>query len=835
MVDDDSDKTAHRDETPVCPDRPPDSGNADDAFGCAQLESDFARYFLSLPEAPPDVDRAPEETFEDLVLEAETIHGADRVAARARREDPGPATALMLDAIARRRLSATGLLDAACAAERLASWTQAVQHRYLAAFSRPGVCASTEDLAEYVSAPGQPLHQQATAPANTPSDSANSPGPSAADGDLGCSGSRAHGDPATNDALCLAAFKVAAAEVSAALRVSPISANRRVSQAVDFADELPATLTALRRGVIDRGRSLVIADRTQNLPTDLRLRVEAIVVPKAATRNAGQLRGIVDRAVIAADPAAAKKRQEAARRNRGVSLRANEDGMSVFRADLPADKACTAFTVIDQIALIGSRRADENRTINALRADAFADIFDQLADHGSVHLHTILGKGHTNIDPRQPCPNHAEPAARSAAGTGPSTSGPTTGGSGAGAADEVGRDRTSGIPEGASDSDAGKPRNSADMTCSADHSSTSASGFDDDNEADACGTNDHATNDGQANDGGTNDVDSACDSVHGNAALDTHGSECAECANGDQYTDRAVHLHDADQIHDVRDGSAGLRPEDLQSHGARPVAGAETERPRHRLAAPVLATHAAEHVPTTAATDCGCHEPNIAPATPPVWGLGTHQGRATGLNVTIAATTLAGLDDLPGELDGHGTIPADLARALAASAATVTAIAVNPACGTALDLGRTVYRPRQAQRDYVNQRDQTCRFPSCRQPAWRCQLDHSDEFCPGKQDSGVTCPCNLACLCKFHHDLKTFGLWDTEHHTDDSITFTSPTGRTYTTRTREWLTGLTESPVVRTTFATADTGPEIGDAADAIDDIASPGPEDSGNDDPPPF
>ncbi len=86
-----------------------------------------------------------------------------------------------------------------------------------------------------------------------------------------------------------------------------------------------------------------------------------------------------------------------------------------------------------------------------------------------------------------------------------------------------------------------------------------------------------------------------------------------------------------------------------------------------------------------------------------MWGLGTHQGRATGLNVTIAATTLAGLDDLPGELDGHGTIPADLARALAASAATITAVAVNPTCGTALDLGRTAYRPRQAQRDYVNQ------------------------------------------------------------------------------------------------------------------------------------
>ncbi len=411
-VNNNGDDMAGNDRDPLCADDPPGRGDAGDAGGSTGLESDFVRYFLSLPDPAGGVDDAPEATFEDLVEEAETVPGADRVAARARAEDPGPATALMLDAIARRRLSATGLLDAACAAERLASWTQAVQHRYLAAFARPGVCAPTEDLTGYASAPGQPLHQKSTDRAcgwSGPSD--GSPGTRSGEEDLGCSGVQVHGDPAVSEALGLAAFKVAAAEVAAALRVSPISADRRVSQAVDFTDGLPVTLTALQRGVIDRGRSLVIADRTQNLPPDLRRRVEDVVVPKAATRNAGQLRGIVDRAVIAADPAAAKKRQQAARRNRSVSLRAGEDGMSVFRADLPADKACTAFTVLDQIALINSRCATETRTINALRTDAFADIFDQLADHGSVHLHTILGKGHTNVDPRRPCPNHPEPGA----------------------------------------------------------------------------------------------------------------------------------------------------------------------------------------------------------------------------------------------------------------------------------------------------------------------------------------------------------------------------------------------------------------------------------------
>ena len=76
-----------------------------------------------------------------------------------------------------------------------------------------------------------------------------------------------------------------------------------------------------------------------------------------------------------------------------------------------------------------------------------------------------------------------------------------------------------------------------------------------------------------------------------------------------------------------------------------------------------------------------------------------------------------------------------------------------------------------------------------------------------------------------HHDLKTFGLWDTEHHADDSITFTSPTGRTYTTHTREWLTGMVDNSTPETTLAT-NSGAKSGREA-------SPERPDDDNDDPP--
>jgi hypothetical protein len=56
-------------------------------------------------------------------------------------------------------------------------------------------------------------------------------------------------------------------------------------------------------------------------------------------------------------------------------------------------------------------------------------------------------------------------------------------------------------------------------------------------------------------------------------------------------------------------------------------------------------------------------------------------------------STLIGADDQPCELVGHGPIPADLAREIAADA-VLKRLVYNPLSGTVLDYGRTTYRPR---------------------------------------------------------------------------------------------------------------------------------------------
>lgn len=57
-------------------------------------------------------------------------------------------------------------------------------------------------------------------------------------------------------------------------------------------------------------------------------------------------------------------------------------------------------------------------------------------------------------------------------------------------------------------------------------------------------------------------------------------------------------------------------------------------------------------------------------------------------------------------------------------------------------------------------------------PGRRCDLDHRQPF----DDGGVTCPCNLDALCRFHHRVKTFTGWSAVRVAGDRLRWTSPLG-----------------------------------------------------------
>ena len=155
------------------------------------------------------------------------------------------------------------------------------------------------------------------------------------------------------------------------------------------------------------------------------------------------------------------------------------------------------------------------------------------------------------------------------------------------------------------------------------------------------------------------------------------------------------------------------------------------------------------------------------------------RGQGPDVQVVVAATTLLRLDEQPGHLAGYGPIPAELARQIAADPdATWRRILTDPASGTVTDVGRRTYRPPAALADHVRARDRTCRFPGCRLPAERCDLDHLVPY-----PRGSTCAKNLRTECRHHHRLKHDDDWHAEADPDDpGVTrWTDPTGHTYTT------------------------------------------------------
>jgi hypothetical protein len=80
-------------------------------------------------------------------------------------------------------------------------------------------------------------------------------------------------------------------------------------------------------------------------------------------------------------------------------------------------------------------------------------------------------------------------------------------------------------------------------------------------------------------------------------------------------------------------------------------------------------------------------------------------------------------------------------------------------------------------RENIQERDQTCRFPGCERKATACEIDHVIPW-----PIGTTSKDNCACLCAFHHRLKTFGNWKLALAADGTCTWTSPVGLQYLTR-----------------------------------------------------
>jgi Domain of unknown function (DUF222) len=143
------------------------------------------------------------------------------------------------------------------------------------------------------------------------------------------------------------------------------------------------------------------------------------------------------------------------------------------------------------------------------------------------------------------------------------------------------------------------------------------------------------------------------------------------------------------------------------------------------------------------------------------------------INVLAEQATVDGTGDHPGYLPGFGILPAESVREMAAAGATIKPVTLpgeQPAPG---------YRPSAVQAAFVRWRDLTCRFPGCDAPAEVCDVDHTKPY-----PHGPTHPSNNKLYCRRHHLVKTFYArfgWADRQLPDGTVTWTAPTGHTYTT------------------------------------------------------
>ncbi|MDQ1216373.1 HNH endonuclease signature motif containing protein [Microbacterium arborescens] len=154
-------------------------------------------------------------------------------------------------------------------------------------------------------------------------------------------------------------------------------------------------------------------------------------------------------------------------------------------------------------------------------------------------------------------------------------------------------------------------------------------------------------------------------------------------------------------------------------------------------------------------------------------GDGTLGAIRAHVQVAVSALTLMGQDEGPADLAGRSPIDAATARELAGNATLWDRLLTHPVTGTVLECDS--YRPTAAMIRLLRARDRHCRFPGCRQPAIRCELDHTIAASEG----GTTHVCNLANLCKRHHDVKHHTRWHVRQLPGGQLVWTSPTGRIY--------------------------------------------------------
>jgi hypothetical protein len=118
-----------------------------------------------------------------------------------------------------------------------------------------------------------------------------------------------------------------------------------------------------------------------------------------------------------------------------------------------------------------------------------------------------------------------------------------------------------------------------------------------------------------------------------------------------------------------------------------------------------------------------------------------------------------------------------------------TTVTVRPVLDLAEHLSAASYETPDRLAEQAAHVDGSCVFPWCTRPARSSDCDHVTPHA----DSGTTCSCNIARLCRRHHRLKTHTAWTYAVLERGSYLWTSPHGLQFL-RDREGTRDVTPGP-----------------------------------------
>ena len=536
-------------------------------------------------------------------------------------------------------------------------------------------------------------------------------------------------------------------------------------------DRLPLTRAALAGGRIDERRATVIADELAGLDDEHAAAVEALIIEKAAGQTTGQLRPAVRRAVIAADPAAAKRRKEEALKDARVEASGQPSGTATLAGrDLPPADVLAADKHLSALAQ-AMKKAGAEGTMDQLRARAY--------------LHLLAG---------QPAETLLTPASGTAGTGSPGTGTAGTGTAGAGAPGTQGADapdcatpgtRTAGT--GAAGLGLPALRGTVNLTVPLatwlgwSQSPGYVPGFgtvdaDDSRTIAALLAGDPATQ------WCITWTDSAGRAVaHGCAK---NGPRAPGPGPGSRAGPGSGPSSGSGSGSRAGPGS-GPDPGSRAGPGPGPGSGSGSGSRAGPGSGPSSGSGSGSRAGPSSGPDPGSRAgPGPGPGSGS--GSGSRAGPGPGPGSGSGSGSRAGPGPGPDSRARPGSGPGpDSGRGAGPrprpsddfgwiSAVTITELET----GTCTHQRESpAYRPPLSLSHLIRIRQATCAFPGCRRPATRCDLDHTVAYHRG----GRTCWCNVAPVCRCHHAAKQAPGWALTQNQPGTMIWTTPASRTYTT------------------------------------------------------